>query len=373
MSDNLDRMLAGHRAAVSPHPSADHPDVDTLARHVAGQLSTPKARDVAAHLLACDDGRCVAFVRGQSEDVDGTGGVLYPSENAPARPRTFQCKQGLWDQFGQISQEIGVPLDALVEEAMTDYARSRGALDAPTDPQKLPEGLPSDEETRDAPHAILAASRIKQAQSGTAGRIATPPPGTVRMPNRPARPPQPVSAARAAALPPPPRSAGGAPATKLSAPLAAPLGRSMSPVAPPAFAAPPAPPARGASASIRSMPPPLPPAGPAMSAPMPPMSTMKSARTAAPVLTLAYQGRSYTVDKDRYMIGRSKTAADLRLDDANVSRQHAMIERMGGAYFIVDLGSTNGIFVSGERVARRALRDGDVIEITSHTISATLV
>ncbi len=107
------------------------------------------------------------------------------------------------------------------------------------------------------------------------------------------------------------------------------------------------------------------------------MSTMKSARQPAPAapttLTLTYQGRPHTVDKDRYMLGRSKSGADLRLDDANVSRQHAMIEHVGGAFYVVDLGSTNGVFVSGERVARRALRDGDLIEITTHQISVTLL
>jgi len=94
--------------------------------------------------------------------------------------------------------------------------------------------------------------------------------------------------------------------------------------------------------------------------------------SSAEMLTLTYAGRSYSVDKDRFLIGRSKSQADLRLDDANVSRQHAMIERANGAWYVVDLGSTNGVFVSGERVARRALRDGDLIEITTHAITCSI-
>jgi predicted component of type VI protein secretion system len=89
-------------------------------------------------------------------------------------------------------------------------------------------------------------------------------------------------------------------------------------------------------------------------------------------LALTYQGRPYTVEKERFLLGRSKTQADLRLDDPNVSRQHAVIERVGAAWYIVDLGSTNGVHVAGERVARRALSDGDIIVITSHEIRCTL-
>jgi len=89
-------------------------------------------------------------------------------------------------------------------------------------------------------------------------------------------------------------------------------------------------------------------------------------------LMLLHQGRTVEVDKDRFLLGRSKTQADLRLDDPNVSRQHAAIERVGAAWYIVDLGSTNGIYVSGQRVTRRALADGDLIVITSHEIRCTL-
>ena len=78
------------------------------------------------------------------------------------------------------------------------------------------------------------------------------------------------------------------------------------------------------------------------------------------------------MDKERFLLGRSKTQADLRLDDPNVSRQHAVIERVGAAFYIVDLGSTNGVHIGGERVARRALSDGDVIVITTHEIRCTL-
>ena len=62
-------------------------------------------------------------------------------------------------------------------------------------------------------------------------------------------------------------------------------------------------------------------------------------------------------------IGR---AADNRivLDHPQVSRHHALIERMGTRYRIRDLKSGNGVFVNGARVGREAwLKEGDDIRI----------
>ena len=49
------------------------------------------------------------------------------------------------------------------------------------------------------------------------------------------------------------------------------------------------------------------------------------------------------VTKDRFIIGRGKQSSDLTIKDPNVSRQHAMIEFLNGQYYIVDMGSTNGV------------------------------
>lgn len=89
-------------------------------------------------------------------------------------------------------------------------------------------------------------------------------------------------------------------------------------------------------------------------------------------LAIVYQNQPVEVTRDRWIIGRSKSQADLRVDDSNVSRQHAAIERVNGVWYVVDLGSTNGVWVGGERVARRALVDGDVIEITTHQLRIRL-
>ena len=60
------------------------------------------------------------------------------------------------------------------------------------------------------------------------------------------------------------------------------------------------------------------------------------------------------------VVGRDEEA-DIRVDEPLVSRAHARIERRGGAFFVVDLGSTNLTRVNGEVVGERQLRHGDEI------------
>jgi pSer/pThr/pTyr-binding forkhead associated (FHA) protein len=64
------------------------------------------------------------------------------------------------------------------------------------------------------------------------------------------------------------------------------------------------------------------------------------------------------------VIGRSKES-DIRLSDPNVSRKHAEIRQEGSTYWIVDLGSTNGISVNGRALKRSKLDDGDRITLGS--------
>ena len=61
-------------------------------------------------------------------------------------------------------------------------------------------------------------------------------------------------------------------------------------------------------------------------------------------------------------IGRAKDNV-VRLISTRVSRHHARIESRGGAPWILDLGSANGIEVNGEFVDRCMLRSGDEISL----------
>src|SRR5688500_12505886 len=62
------------------------------------------------------------------------------------------------------------------------------------------------------------------------------------------------------------------------------------------------------------------------------------------------------------VIGRSREC-DITLDDPNVSRRHAELRPEDGAFWIVDLDSTNGIEVNGKRVQRAKLDHEDVIVV----------
>jgi pSer/pThr/pTyr-binding forkhead associated (FHA) protein len=61
-------------------------------------------------------------------------------------------------------------------------------------------------------------------------------------------------------------------------------------------------------------------------------------------------------------LGRSQSA-DIVLDDASVSRRHAIIAVRAGRTMVLDDRSLNGVIVNGARVREATLSDGDTIVI----------
>ena len=53
----------------------------------------------------------------------------------------------------------------------------------------------------------------------------------------------------------------------------------------------------------------------------------------------------------------------MRLLDREVSKEHAIIQRVSGSYVLRDLDSSNGTFVNGRRIRELKLRDGDEISL----------
>jgi hypothetical protein len=51
------------------------------------------------------------------------------------------------------------------------------------------------------------------------------------------------------------------------------------------------------------------------------------------------------------------------LADPAVSRKHAGIRRVEGAYELADFGSTNGVYVNGHKVPKKNLVTGDVVRV----------
>ena len=71
--------------------------------------------------------------------------------------------------------------------------------------------------------------------------------------------------------------------------------------------------------------------------------------------------RIVPIDKPVIAIGR-RTENDLRLTGSDVSRDHAEIFQVEGAYILKDRGSRYGTFVNGEQVSERPLQHGDRIQ-----------
>jgi hypothetical protein len=82
------------------------------------------------------------------------------------------------------------------------------------------------------------------------------------------------------------------------------------------------------------------------------------------VVTLTVAGRKHEITKTSVVLGRSREA-DVRVEDVNVSRRHAELRQEGAGYWIVDLGSTNGLEINGKRIDRARVSDGDRITLGS--------
>ena len=81
----------------------------------------------------------------------------------------------------------------------------------------------------------------------------------------------------------------------------------------------------------------------------------------SPALTT---GESFEAGPVPLTIGRAGDNAVVLDRDDFASAQHARIEAQRDGLWLVDLGSTNGTFVNGDRIdGRRRLRDGDVVKV----------
>jgi diguanylate cyclase (GGDEF)-like protein len=79
-------------------------------------------------------------------------------------------------------------------------------------------------------------------------------------------------------------------------------------------------------------------------------------------------GKMFRLDPGERVIGRA-SEAHIRLEGPGISRRHALIvAQEDGSVDLHDLGSKNGTYVHGERVAWRRLRDGDKLQIGNTTI-----
>jgi pSer/pThr/pTyr-binding forkhead associated (FHA) protein len=79
-------------------------------------------------------------------------------------------------------------------------------------------------------------------------------------------------------------------------------------------------------------------------------------------------GAAFMLEGDQLTIGRDATN-DIVINDAEISRRHARLTFQGGKYVLEDLGSTNGTFVNGQRLAGpRVLKAGEVVSFGEQII-----
>ncbi len=257
--------------------------------------------------------------------------------------RSFYCRDYLWEHFEQMAQELGCSMDYLINESMRLYARNRdysgsqdqfdggfggsapgggGGFGGPQQGQQEVDRF--DVGGQGMNHRTF--ERVPAVGGG---------PATQRQPpQRPSRPQPPGFGAQSAGGPPPP---------------------------PPRPGPAPGPPQGGND--WHGSGPPKPPgsfgAEPAFGQPQ------SSGRQP---LYLSFNNNRYTIEKDKFVIGRGSENTDLTIRDGNISRKHCAVIFRNGAYYIKDLGSTNGVEYRGNRIESKKIEEGDVFFLCDYEL-----
>ena len=79
-------------------------------------------------------------------------------------------------------------------------------------------------------------------------------------------------------------------------------------------------------------------------------------------------GESFALEGDRLSIGR-RPDSDVFLDDVTVSRDHALLVRRSGGWFLDDLGSLNGTYVNRRRIESHRLADADELQVGKYKLT----
>jgi hypothetical protein len=265
--------------------------------------------------------------------------------------RTFQCREALWACFEQMARELECSVDYLLNDAMKQYARQRGYNSMGADshsPSPASSSLPPSLRPS-TPMGRAPLPPVPTSPQSMGGHL---PP--VPQPGRPA--PSPYYGA-------PPRGPSGAPLPPQGQPMAR---------RPPPAPLPPPPATRQMPAVSAQpgyyVPSSVPPQGNYINNQAPPVAAPQGQPGMRPTVNIYYMGERFPVTKDRFIIGRGRQSSDLTIKDPNVSRQHAMIEYLNGYYYIVDMGSTNGVEYAGQRIQRRVVGEGDTFRVCDHEL-----
>ncbi|WP_240358275.1 FHA domain-containing protein [Myxococcus vastator] len=83
------------------------------------------------------------------------------------------------------------------------------------------------------------------------------------------------------------------------------------------------------------------------------------------------QGTPVAVSTERFTIGRGPRCS-LVVKSERVSREHAVVTRVGDEVFIEDLNSSNGTWFNNERITRQQVSDGDEYMLGTESVSFTM-
>jgi hypothetical protein len=247
-----------------------------------------------------------------------------------SRPaRKVQIADHIWGAFEEMASQMGSDRDALINQAMFMFARLNGFLDSA------------------AGASVASAPPVKAAPVAAAA---------------PARAPAPARAA-----------AGGGGAPPMLKPVAQPQGAMDDD------------PVRREvqervletaaelerlikSKNQNNQPPPEPPMDQPEDDPGGDVDVDVADPGGAPALYMMLEGGELDrIAKERFVIGRGKHC-DFVINSGKVSREHAVIVRDAGEFFLEDLGSSNGTWFNKQRIKRRKIEDGDEYFICSEKV-----
>lgn len=72
-------------------------------------------------------------------------------------------------------------------------------------------------------------------------------------------------------------------------------------------------------------------------------------------------------DREKMLIGRMPQN-QIVLEDASVSRTHALVRQSKGKFFVVDQGSQNGTLLNGRVILQDEFKPGDLLTIGTFTL-----
>ncbi len=275
-------------------------------------------------------------------------------DNSSTR-RAFYCKDELWQAFSELAARRGTTLDALLNEAMSNYLTSQNQFGGGDpnvygrQPYNQPDAAQGQNPQPFSHQPIanhMAAQRQPQMQPQGYGR-------------------SPVNNAQAYGVNNPNPSVPKSPQQ--------PQGQRVPPPTPPgSYRRPPSIFEEPVSESLKNGQP-QPMVLASLTAPVNPpyqqpqrqnyQNNRNNYTGAQPPLYILFSNQRYVVDKDKYIIGRSSQLADLVIRDGNVSRKHCAVIFKNGAYYIKDLDSTNGIEYKGNRIDTKRIEEGDQFNI----------